>query len=490
MRSFKTNQWRILISLAVVVVHFASAPPVHAGECSWWDTASLGISCVVKLAVKRVGESEGRGLIEGVKPEFDKMVDQAGQQLADHVTNSVDWSKIGQQLGQGASQEVLKALKSINWQQYGQQVGAGLRQEFEGAMNKLFNQQLKPLLKDIDMLLKGRIEQADKAAEARINQLDELIDNKLTTLKGQIEQADKAAEARLNQLDELIDNKLTTLKGQIEQADKAAEARLNQLNKLIDNKLTKVDALIQDTFAQFRQTADETIAKVKQDIIDYAVERFKTSRDETVAQIRAEVIDYAANTFKKTADETVAKVKAELIDHTVTQLGKLRGQLRQEVDYFFDRAENLIVLLDCTAEKIRLDLERTREQLDRLGEKYLKEFKASIPQVSKLLSFGAQPKKPPTESTATDGGVCYEQLGISAESLEGFEYSTIYDIKKCKVLNTLTVETPLRRVLNVYWDLHIFAKRVACIQQNPNHFMWDWLTFEYLYDFWSLYQYE
>jgi DNA-binding protein len=303
------------------------------------------------------------------------------------------------------------------------------------------------------------------------------------------------------------------LKGRIEQADQAAAARLAQLDQLIDDKLAKVDDLIQDTVAQFNQLADDTITKIRRDIIDYAVtrfetsrdetvrqiqtdvidygvEQFETSRDETVSQIQADVIDYAANTFKQTTQEMVASVKVDLIDQTFAQLHQVRSEFRQDVDHFFDRTENLLVLLDCTEEKIRLDLERTREQLDKLGEKYLKEFKQSFSGVSRLMSFGQKKAKPEesTQSTTIDTR-CYEQLGIDAESLEGFEYSTIYDIKKCKVLSTLTSDTPLRRVQNVYLDLHVFAKRVACIQRNPNHFLWDWLMFEQLYDFWSMYQY-
>ncbi len=449
------SKLKLGLLLVAVIVPLTGAPLVHAGECSWKDSFSFGLTCIVKKMVRKVAESQGRGLIDGVKPEFDKMAAQASRELIEHI-ESIDWTQVGQQLGEGASQEVLMALNSINWQEYGQQVGAGLSLELEQTMNQLFDQQLKPLIKDIDMLLKGRIEQADEAAAAR----------------------------------------------------------LNQLNDLIDNQLAKADALIQDTLAQFNQMADDTIAKVRQDIIDYAVkrfetsrdetvsqiqtevidyaaERFETSRDETVSQIQTEVVDYAANTFKQTTADMVATVKTDLIDQTFTQLKQVRGQFRQDVDYFFDRTENLMVLLDCTEEKIRLDLERTREELDKLGDKYLKEFKASFSGVSSLISFGQKTAKPveSTNSTAADFG-CYEQLGISAESLEGFEYSTIYDIKKCKVLSTLNPQTPLRRVMNVYWDLHIFAKRVACIQQNPNHFMWDWLMFEQLYDFWSVYQYD
>ncbi len=412
----KPARWRTVIAilLAGVILNFTSVSTAHAGF----------FSGVKKFFTKTINP------VHHIKKAYNRSVNETGQKIADHITNSVDWSKIGQELAKGASPELLKALNSINWEQYGQQVGAGIRTEFEAAMDKLFDDKIKPLLTDIDNLLKTRSDQADNATEARLKQLD----------------------------------------------------------KLVDDNLKKVDVLIQHTVDRFQAAADETIAKVRIDIIDYARDIFVTERDKTVAQIRAEVIDYAAATVKKTTDDIVAKVKAELIDHTFAQIDQLRYQFRQDVEHFFNRAENLIVLLDCTEENIRFDLDRTRDKLDKLGEKYLKELKALTPQaqMSKLFSPSGQPSTKPTTSTATDDS-CYQQLGVTA--LEGFEYSTIYDLKKCKVLNTLTPETPARRVQNVYWDLHMFAKRVGCIQRNPSHFMWDWMAFESRYQFWATYRY-
>ncbi|MDM8559144.1 hypothetical protein [Candidatus Parabeggiatoa sp. HSG14] len=427
------TRWRtVIISLLMVaVVNFTNVSYVHAGECSGWDIFTLGISCLVKLAIKKGAESAGRGIAKGIRPDFDKMVDDASQKLVDHLNNSVNWENIGQGLGKGASKELLAALNSIDWKAHGQQVGAGIRQEFEATMDKLFDEKLKPLLMDIDNLLKDRINQADEVAKARIQQLDNLI----------------------------------------------------------DDKLKKVDVLIQHTIDQFQVVVDETISKVRTDIIDYTFDRFAAERDKTVDQIRTEIIDYATDSVNKTTDEIVAKVKAELIDHTFVKITQLQYQFRQDVEHFFNRAENVIVLLDCTEEKIRLDLERTREELDQLGEKYLNEVKDLMPQaqMSKLFSPGGQPSTKLTTSTSTNNS-CYQQLGVTKEALEGFEYSTIYDLKKCKLLNTLTPQTPTRRIQNVYWDLHMFAKRVACIQRNPTHFMWDWMAFESLYHFWSTYR--
>jgi DNA-binding protein len=477
MFSLTDSNSKLKLGLLLILIPLAGAPAAHASECVWADVLTLGVSCIVKQAAKTVAKSEGRGLIEGVKPEFEKMVDRASQQLIERI-ETMDWHQIGQQLGESASQEVLNALNSIDWEDYGQQVGAGLSRELETTMNRLFDQQLKPLLKDIDMLLKGRIEQADQAAAARLAQLDQLIDDKLAKV-------DDLIQDTVAQFNQLADDTITKIRRDI------IDYAVTRFETSRDETVRQIQTDVIDYgVEQFETSRDETVSQIQADVIDYGVEQFETSRDETVSQIQADVIDYAANTFKQTTQEMVASVKVDLIDQTFAQLHQVRSEFRQDVDHFFDRTENLLVLLDCTEEKIRLDLERTREQLDKLGEKYLKEFKQSFSGVSRLMSFGQKKAKPEesTQSTTIDTR-CYEQLGIDAESLEGFEYSTIYDIKKCKVLSTLTSDTPLRRVQNVYLDLHVFAKRVACIQRNPNHFLWDWLMFEQLYDFWSMYQY-
>jgi hypothetical protein len=59
-------------------------------------------------------------------------------------------------------------LIAFNWEKYGQQVAAGIRQKFEATMDKLFADKIKPLLEDIDLILKTRIDQADSLIDALI----------------------------------------------------------------------------------------------------------------------------------------------------------------------------------------------------------------------------------------------------------------------------------------------------------------------------------
>ncbi|MDM8564079.1 hypothetical protein QUF74_00325 [Candidatus Halobeggiatoa sp. HSG11] len=87
---------------------------------------------------------------------------------------------------------------------------------------------------------------------------------------------------------------------------------------------------------------------------------------------------------------------------------------------------------------------------------------------------------------------CYQQLGLKSPP-ETWEYSTIYDLKKCKVLNSLTPQTPIKQILNVYVDLKAWAANMVCIQRGAGyhatqHYVWDWLEFGYLYNLWYIYQ--
>jgi hypothetical protein len=386
---------KVILSLfAILFIHFAHVPRVEAGGCSWKDILLLGIPCIME----KLGESAGRTIAEGLKPEYQEMVDHTAQKLVDHI-NKVDWQKIGQELGKGASEEVLKALNTIKWEEYGQQIGVGIRQEFEAAMDKLFDDKIKPILKDIDLIL---------------------------------------------------------------------ETRIDQVDTLINEKLKRIDGLIQETVVRFQTAADNTIAKVKSDLIDYAFNRFQSERNKTIAQIRAEVIDYATDTVNKTTDEIVAKVKGEVIDHTFAQLDQLRHDFRQEVNQFFERAENLLTLLDCTEEKTRIDMENF---IKRLG----KELAARCPPM--LCGPSSKADDDPTLVA------CYEQLHLKKPP-KSWQYTMIYRLEKCEVLSGLTADTPIENIAAIYLDLHNWAKRIACIQRSPKA-MWDSLEFKSRYHYWS-----
>jgi len=190
------------------------------------------------------------------------------------------------------------------------------------------------------------------------------------------------------------------------------------------------------------------------------------------------MIDYAAHTVQKVTDDTVKKVKTQLIDHTFTKLDDFRKTFRTDVNRFFDRTEYIINMVDC---KVAGTLEKFRLDMGTLGKTLAQDIKDSLPKWSSLLQ-----KK--TSQEVTPVVRCYQQLGLKKPP-EAFQYSTIYDLKKCEVLNTLTPQTPIRQILNVYLDLKALAARMACVQRSAGeqailHYTWDWLEFGYQYDFW------
>ncbi|MBE9563162.1 MAG: hypothetical protein IMF12_09910, partial [Proteobacteria bacterium] len=44
------KRWRKLLVSFVLAMSMSYVPVANAGDCSWWDAAFLGITCVVKLA--------------------------------------------------------------------------------------------------------------------------------------------------------------------------------------------------------------------------------------------------------------------------------------------------------------------------------------------------------------------------------------------------------------------------------------------------------
>ena len=243
------------------------------------------------------------------------------------------------------------------------------------------------------------------------------------------------------------------LANRLEQADKIAENRLKQLDGIIEARLKQVDALIQSTFDQFRETVSDTITKVRTDLIDYTFSKASEWRD-----------------------ETIAKIRKDLLDHSFAELEKLRQAFRNDVEHVFDRTEYLVKLVDCTEEKVRIDMENT---FKKTADYLLKKCPITI------CNSLTMPAKEPTPE------ICYKELGLK-KLPQSWEYSTLYDLNKCDALRSLTPQSPVRRILNVYLDLQAFAARMACIQrgapQAKQHYMQDLEEFGKQYDFWYSYQ--
>jgi ElaB/YqjD/DUF883 family membrane-anchored ribosome-binding protein len=326
----------------------------------------------------------------------------------------------------------VKFPSSAEFREMGQALAKGVREEMEKTDFKAMGKQFA----------EGVRGEFDKA-------MDRLFDEKIDPLVADI---DKLLKARLNAV------------------DKMAKDRLAQLDKIIADRLKQVDKLIQNTFDQFNTVAKETIGKLKTDLIDNAFTQF---------------------------NEAIEKTKTDLIDNTFTQIDDLRKNLRMEVDHFFDRTEYLINTVDCKVEgmveKIRMDIEKTGEILAQQLKTELSSLGIKM-EGSLLTGFSGEVFiKPESDSTLAAKPLtqCYQELGLMAPP-KPWEYSTIYDLEKCNVLKTLTPNTPMKRILNVYLDLKAYAARMACVQRGAGHhatlhYTWDWLAFGYWYDFWYHY---
>ena len=253
----------------------------------------------------------------------------------------------------------------------------------------------------------------------------------------------------------LIKEKMTPL---VKDINTLLKARIKQVDKLVEERLKQMDTLIENTFNQFQMAANQTIDKIKTDIVD--------------------------NTFTQ-FNQTLEKTRTDIIDNTFTQLEELRQNFRADIDHLFDRTAYLLNMVDC---KVEGTLEKLRQDLQHTGKKIAQELKMSLPN----LSFLSKKKPAMPSAIPSELVTCYQQLGLNAPP-EHFEYSTIYDLKKCKVLRTIKSDTPVRRILNIYLDLQAFAARTACVQRSAGHraslhYTWDWLEFGYQYDFWYAYQ--
>ena len=361
------------------------------------------------------------------------------------LPSSAEWGEWGREFGKRFREE----LEKIDTKTMGQQLGEGLRGEFEKFINSL---DLEGMGQQLGEGLRKEFEKA----------MDRLFDKKIKPLVADI---DKFLKARLDQ------------------TDKMAKARIKQ-----------IDDLIQATFKRFQAAADKTIAKVKTNIIGYAFDRFNNASGKLIAKIKADIIDHAASTFKKVTDETVTKIKADLDD--------LRRNFRADVDHFFYRTEYLINTVDC---KVAGTLEKIRNNFETIGKKLVKQLKEERQQFKDLslevnikgtlmsgysgdVSIKSDPRSPVKKPLSQ----CYQGLGLTKPP-ESWEYSSIYDLYKCDTLKTLSQQTPIRRILNVYLDLKAQAARMACVQRGAGHhatlhYTWDWLEFGYWYDFWYAYQ--
>ncbi len=313
---------------------------------------------------------------------------------------TIDWEKIAKKLGISLSEELLNSLKSVDWSKHKQQVLLGIKTELKAAINTVYKQQVVPLLKDMEVLLKNR---------------------------------------------QLQFNNMT-------------EQRSEQFTQILEDKLQKIDNLVQSAFKQYKDVLKATVQQIEIDIIDYAGKKYDEFSVETKQKIKVNIVEYSANSFKQITDNVVAKFNADVIDTAVVKLEKLQNKLQQDSNEFFRNTKELAYLMNCTKKKAFAD------------------WKHIISKFSNNLNQDVL-------------GSCYQELGLQTMP-ESFEYSTWYDLNTCYSLKILTRNTKVSKIARVYAELKKQAEFMICQSGNDissDYYWWDWVEFDYYYQFWSKY---
>jgi len=430
----KPRQWQIVIGLflAIVMINFLNIARVHAkSECSpWLEVPKFGLNCWFETNVnKLIAEFPGVSMIERSELHFRNMLDDMEQELV-KTMNFSKWKNIEKH--KKANKTLVEAFNTVDWQTYTQQTADRFRQELKAAMEMLFDNKIRPLLKDIDKVIKSN-------------------------------------------------------------------TRIESLDTIIQDELKQLDQIILTTFQQYHQIANDTIKKIHTEIITHTIKQANEFRHQKIAHIKTEIIAHATNTFQKNVDETIDKIEPQLIRHAVIQLDNLRQEFRQKVGYFFEQTKYFINTVDCNVEGMLEEFRQYVQRLDQDLSLKVAPFSLDInmtgspfPVASVQGNVSIEPQKDDTPlKLKSNLFFCYQKLGLNSLP-EPWEYSTIYELQTCKVLRTLTPETPIKRILNVYIDLKAWAAKMACVQGGANHhatqhYIWDWLEFGYLYNLWYAY---
>jgi hypothetical protein len=228
------------------------------------------------------------------------------------------------------------------------------------------------------------------------------------------------------------------------------------IEAIIEDELTRVDRLILNTFQQYNQVANDPNQKIK------------------------------------------------LHKNRSIELDRLRQKFRQEISRFLDESKYFSKRVNCAVEATLDPISQNRQLRNKDFSAKMAPFSLDITSMAtgtplpiasakgNLVIESKKEEEAPHLKSIAEPIFCYQQLGLKAPP-ETWEYSTVYDLKKCKILNTLTPETPTKRILNVYVDLKAWAAKIACIQHGAGyhatqHYIWDWLEFGYLYNLWYHYQ--
>jgi len=195
--------------------------------------------------------------------------------------------------------------------------------------------------------------------------------------------------------------------------------------------------------------------------------------------------------------------KVKLNKYLSFKLDNLRQKFRQKISQFLDESEYFKKRISCNIETTLAPISQNRQLKNKDFATKTAPFSLDITSMAtgtplpiasaegELVIEAKKEEEVNHFKLVAEPIFCYKQLGLKAPP-ETWEHSTIYALKKCKILSSLTPQTPTQRILNVYVDLKAWAAKMACIQhgagyQATQHYLWDWLEFGYLYNLWYNY---
>jgi hypothetical protein len=243
------------------------------------------------------------------------------------------------------------------------------------------------------------------------------------------------------------------MEGRIRQIDAAAEDRLNQINKIVNEWLEKTNKIIEERLIQVDDITKRRLEQAHSILKDTL---------EKLNNVINDVINNAADKFSQATAKTIDKIKTDVIQEAAARIDDLRIKSKKDINDSFIKIDQIVVTIDCSVEKARMDVERLRDD--------------TLPKMGWWCFWCALPE-------------CYKELGLQATP-KPFEYTSIYRINKCEILKTLRPETPIMRILDAYTDLMAWSARIACIQrgagtQAQGDFSSEWFRLQRSREIWS-----
>ena len=236
----------------------------------------------------------------------------------------------------------------------------------------------------------------------------------------------------------------------LKDADEKAKNRLQQLNEIVNNANLSIEERLEQADKIVSQLIAEADDKAKQRLnqLDGII---KTSLNEM-----RDIVDKVNNILQRSFDRA-----DNIVSVASSQLDDLRKKFRQDAVDFFEK-------IDC---KVSGTIGRVEGKIENIG----RELAKLLP--SQWWCFTC--KVP----------YCYSKVGIT-KAPQSFEYSTIYALKRCELLNSLRPDMKVEVIIRAYLDLKTLSAEMMCVQRQAGdqatlHYIGDWLEFGKQYDFWA-----